>query len=241
MISPSLGMDDVNYLFFIVMLFYGLVSYTLYMFIRRKDDYEYLFIALASVIAGTAGVIFHDESSTLVLSLSLVAWISMVAIIKLIKMDYYHDRNDILWFIRTITFVLFLIIGTLTCVNLYYNIKIQSLMLGFFLISVSILELFDPIADFLINKKIKSISSESKPIIIKENMAKELSDNNVAKDKVNKVKTKPYVSQNNKSTTKNKSSKSYATKPKPNKAKTNTKKSKPINKRQNYKNNKNSK
>ena len=159
LINPSLGLDNENYLFFIAMMFYGMMSYVLYMIIRRKGDYEYLFTALVSVIAGAAGLILHNNNSTLVLSLSLVGWIAMVSVIKLIKIDYYHDRNNILWFVRTITFVLFLIVGTLTCVNLYYNIEVQSLMLGFFFMSVSILEIFDPIVDYITSRKINRASN----------------------------------------------------------------------------------
>lgn len=122
MIYPSLGFKNINQLFFLIMLIYGFLSYVLYMLIRRKDDYEYLYISLASVIIAMIEVFLPKENVNLVLSLSLVGWMSLVAIIKLIKVDYYHDRNDILWFVRSITFVLFLIIGTLTAVNLYYNI-----------------------------------------------------------------------------------------------------------------------
>lgn len=169
MVYPSLGLNNINYLYCLIMLFTGFIYYTLYILIRRENDYEYLYIALISVISGTIGM-FVKNNSHLVLSLSLVLFMSLTAIVKLIKIDYYHDRNNILWFIRTISFVIFLIIGTLTCINLFYNIKIQSLMLGFFLIAVSILEMFDPIADFLVTSQIKKKSKNIKPIIIKENI-----------------------------------------------------------------------
>lgn len=156
LIFPSLGFENENYLFFMLMVSYSLISYVLYMSIRREKDYEYLLISLVSLIAGISGVVFNNQSTKLVLSLSLIGWISMVAIIKLIKIDYYHDNDNRLWIVRTITFVLFIIIGTLTSVNLYYNIKIQSLMLGFLFIVISILESFDPIFDLIISpKKIK--------------------------------------------------------------------------------------
>ncbi len=194
MLFPGLGFDDMNYLFFIVMTFYGLLSYALYMVVRRKDDYEYLFIALASVIAASAGVTFQHETPQMVLSLSLIGWISMVAIIKLIKMDYYHDRNNILWFVRTITFVLFLIIGTLTCVNLYYNIEIQSLMLGFFLMVTAILESFDPIVAYLLSKRIRKVK-KLEPVMVKENGVKEIKEETIIKiEKEVKKPSKPKSS-----------------------------------------------
>ena len=168
LIKPSLGLENENYLFFLTMVFYGLVTYILYMLTRKKDDYEYLFTSLASVLAGAAGVVFNNQNSALVLSLSLVGWISMVSVIKLIKIDYYHDRSNLLWVIRTIAFVLFLAIGVLTCINLYYNIEIQSLMLGFFFVSVAVLEAFDPIVDYLMFRRVKTMNEDFKPIIVKD-------------------------------------------------------------------------
>lgn len=198
MLFPGLGFDDMNYLFFIVMTFYGLLSYILYMIVRRKDDYEYLFIALVSIIAAAAGVTFQYENPKMVLSLSLIGWISMVAIIKLIKMDYYNDRNNILWFVRTITFVLFLIVGTLTCVNLYYNIEIQSLMLGFFLVIVAILESFDPLVVYLLSKKNRRVIQKVDPIMVKENGVKNIQAETTAKPKTTPKKSKSSTKTPNK-------------------------------------------
>lgn len=169
MLIPALGFDDMNFTFFIIMIIYALINYVVYMIIRRKNDYEHLFITLASVVAGASGVTFHVENPQMVIPLSLIGWISMMAIIKLIKMDYYHDRNNILWFVRTITFVLFLIFGTLTCINLFYNVKIQSIMLGFFFMVVAMLESLDPLIEFLLIKKRRSLVRRLKPVMIKEN------------------------------------------------------------------------
>lgn len=171
MVYPSLGLSDPNYLFFIIMMFYGLMTYILYLLVRRKDDYEYLFVALISVVAGASGILFRGKNPTMVLSLSLIGWMSFVSMVKLIKIDYYHDRGNVLWLIRTITFALYIIITTLTCINLYYNIEVQSLMLGYLFMIVPILECFDPISDYLVNKNIKQhLKSDLKPIVIKNDI-----------------------------------------------------------------------
>lgn len=170
---PTFGFEDINYLFFIVMIIYGLISYVLYMLTRQEGDYEHLFISLACVLAGTAGLTFHFENPQMVLPLALIGWISMVAIIKLIKMDYYHDRDNVLWFVRTICFVLLLIFGTITCINLYFNSKIQSIMLGFFIMVVAILESFDPIVDYLLISRRRHTAHRLEPVLVKENGVKE--------------------------------------------------------------------
>ena len=188
LINPNILPQNENYLFFIIMVIYGLISYVLYMIIRPKSDYEYLFTSLVSVIAGASGIVFREQNPTLVLSLSLMSWISMMAIVKLIKIDYYHDRNDYLWLIRSFTFIVFLIVGTLTCVNLYYNNNIQTLMLGFFLTFVALLESFDPIVKYMIRRRRRKIT-KLESAVIKENkvikLTKEVKQNKKLENKKN--------------------------------------------------------
>lgn len=186
-INPSMGMTDVNFMFFVIMIFYGLVNYILYLITRKKDDYEYLFVSLVSIVVGTAGSVFNSENSAMVLSLSLMSWVAMMAIIKLIKIDYYHDRNNPLCFLRTITFVLFLIVGTLICVNLFYNIKIQSIMLGFLLISIAILDVFDPVVGIVMYLHQEKLEKEAlKKEILKEMQAKKKKSIKLEKTDANK-------------------------------------------------------
>ncbi len=232
LVVPTLGFTNINTLFFAIMIFHGLLSYILYMIIREKDDYEYLFTSLASVLAACGGIVFQNYNSQMVLSLSLIGWIAIVAIIKLIKMDYYHDRNNILWFIRTISFVLFLIVGTLTCVNLYYNIEIQSVMLGFFLIIVAILESLDPLVKIILSRRARKvlIAKEAKlePIMVQENGIKDMKEEKTEIKKVSKPATKKTTPSKSKPTTrKSHTSKSTntkkATKPKTTTSKTTSK------------------
>ncbi len=235
LVVPTLGFTNINTLFFAIMIFHGLLSYILYMIIREKDDYEYLFTSLASVLAACGGVVFQNYNSQMVLSLSLIGWIAMVAIIKLIKMDYYHDRNNILWFIRTISFVLFLIVGTLTCVNLYYNIEIQSAMLGFFLIIVAILESLDPLVKIILSRRARKvlIAKEAKlePIMVQENGIKDIKEEKSEVKKVSKpttkktTTTKPKTTSRKSNSSKSKSTTKKTTKPKTTATKTTSRKS----------------
>ena len=168
--------------------------------------YEYLFTSLVSVIAGASGLTFREQDPNLVLSLSLMAWVSMMAIIKLIKIDYYHDRNDYLWLIRSFTFVIFLIVGSLTCVNLYYNNDIQILMLGFFLVFVAILESFDPIVKYMVKRRRKKIT-KTEIVTINSNQSKKVKDELNKKSPVTSAKNSSTSSLKKKSNLKAKKSK----------------------------------
>ena len=73
-----------------------------------------------------------------------------MSLAKLKKMDYYHDKKDRMWKIRFINLGLFIITGILTSINLAYPNSVQVLIIGYFLLTHGILELFDPIVKTLI-------------------------------------------------------------------------------------------
>lgn len=76
-----------------------------------------------------------------------------MSLIKLKKIDYYHDRQKKIWFLRMITLMLFILSGLLSVINLYYEKEVQILITGFFFFIHGILELVDPITNYLLDKK----------------------------------------------------------------------------------------
>lgn len=64
-----------------------------------------------------------------------------MSIIKLIKVDYYHDRNNKMFYINMTSLILFLIIGVLTGINLFFDNTVQVLILGYFFIANGLLNL----------------------------------------------------------------------------------------------------
>ena len=81
----------------------------------------------------------------MVLAFTIIGWVSIVGIIKLVKVDYLMDRKNNMWYIKMIDFTLFVLIGVLTTVNLYYSIVVQTLIFGFYLVLNGGLELVYPV------------------------------------------------------------------------------------------------
>ena len=77
-------------------------------------------------------------------------WIILMSLIKLKKCDFYHDQNRKIYLLKIITLVLFVLSGLLSVINLYYDAQIQVLVLGFFYFIHGILELVDPITNYLL-------------------------------------------------------------------------------------------
>ncbi|HOP65539.1 MAG TPA: hypothetical protein PLX66_00725 [Bacilli bacterium] len=145
-------LSSANTLFYIVMYVVAAIKLVEYFVTKEKGDYENLLITMVSVIAGTAGIVFNFKDTPLVLSITLISWVSMLAIIKLIKVDYLMDRKNKMWYAEIITLGIFILVGILTSINLYFSSAVQTLMLGFFFLIMGILEVIYPLLDSFAKK-----------------------------------------------------------------------------------------
>lgn len=149
---PLFKLANVRLIFGIVLGFYGAVNLIQFILTRESKDYEGLFTVGASII--TILIMgFLDIDKPLNLALTLFIWISFMSLIKLKKVDYYHDREKKIWFLRMITLILFVLSGLLCVINLYYEAEVQILSIGFFFFIHGILELVDPITNYLLEVK----------------------------------------------------------------------------------------
>jgi len=76
-----------------------------------------------------------------------------MSLVRLKKADYYHDRKNFLWMLHIITLCIFLLISLLTAINLYYSSSVQILMLGNFFFINGILDLIDPLTNYIKENK----------------------------------------------------------------------------------------
>lgn len=129
--------------------FYTILNAIQFILTIDSKDYEGLYSAIASLIVLLA-TIFIKESTPRFLALELMTWITLMALAKLKKMDYYHDRRDRMWKLRVFNLVFFVLAGLLTSINLSYSSEVQIIVLGFFMLIHGMLEIFDPIVKTLI-------------------------------------------------------------------------------------------
>lgn len=162
LIFPRFGINNPINIMYIAFAVYALVKLIEYFLTKNGSDFENLYSSIASAIAALSGFRFASyENIPLVLSLTLITWIFIMAIIKLIKLDYYHDRENGMVYVNLVTFTLFILIGILTSINLYFEQTVQSLMLGFFFLINGVLSLAENAIRILVthnNVKIKDIN-----------------------------------------------------------------------------------
>ena len=128
-------------LLYLVFLIYGLMKIIEYSFSSDKKDKEDLFTGIISLFGVLSSLFFKDYNGQLLISITLVTWVGFMSIIKLIKVDYYHDRNNKMFYINMTSLILFLIIGVLTGINLFFDNTVQVLILGYFFIANGLLNL----------------------------------------------------------------------------------------------------
>ncbi len=162
---PNTNFEEANTLLYVIMTGLAVIKFIQYFLTRRfsPKDYEHLFVAIACVLAATSGLVFNSEKTEMVLALTLIGWVAIVAIIKLIKIDYLMDQDNDLWYVFLIDFGLFILIGVLTSINLFYDVVVQTLMLGFFFAFFGFMEIAKPLINALIFKIVdKKVSKRKK-------------------------------------------------------------------------------
>ena len=141
LVFPWFGESSPSKLLYLLFSIYGGIKIIEYILTRNEKDYEDLYTGIACVLAAASGFKFAIYSTPMVLSITLASWVGIMAIIKLIKLDFYHDRENKMFFVNLVTFSLFLLLGLLTSINLYFELTVQTLMLGFFFVVNGILNL----------------------------------------------------------------------------------------------------
>ncbi len=152
LILPLMNFTNAKMILIVMMVIYGIVNLIKYFSIRLTKDKDGLYTAIASIIVLSLMYFIDVEETSFKLTFILFVWIILMSLIKLFKSDYYHDRKDREWIIEVTSLLLFIVVGILTSINLY-NVETQVLVLGFFYLIHGILELLDPLTQYLIAKK----------------------------------------------------------------------------------------
>lgn len=135
---------NVNDLFICMILIYSVLAFGNYLLIGKNPNNENVWLSIVASIAGIANVglgVFFNESLTLALSLSIFVFLTTA--VRIFTIDYYHDRKDAYYYIEAMLTIIFLIVGVVISFNLFNDSVLQTMVLGFYFIIISILESVD--------------------------------------------------------------------------------------------------
>jgi uncharacterized membrane protein HdeD (DUF308 family) len=133
----------------LIFALYAVINLVQYILTFKSKDIEGLITFFISLLAIGSTFLFN-VSEPKGLAMSLMAWITLMSVAKLTKVDYYHDKKDRMWKYRLLNLILFILTGIATAISLTYASSVQTIIIGFFMIIHAILELFDPIIKSLI-------------------------------------------------------------------------------------------
>jgi len=134
-------------IFYVVMLLYFGFEFTNYLLTKKVTGMHSLYISLTCMIASFSGLKYINEPSNMVISITLIGWMTLMLIIKLIRIEDLRNKNNYSVFINIFTMSLFILLGFLTITNIYKEISNINLMLGFFFTVNGILNLIENIGN----------------------------------------------------------------------------------------------
>ena len=135
---------NVNDLFICMVLVYSVVNFGNYILIGKNPNNEVIWLSIVASISGILNVglnLLFNPTYTLAMSLGVFIFLTIG--VKIFTIDYYHDRKDAYYYIETMLTLIFFIIGIVICFNLFNDSIVQTIILGFFFIIISILEAVD--------------------------------------------------------------------------------------------------
>lgn len=153
MLLPVFDINNVKIVFISIIAIYGISHLFKNFTILESKEYSGFSTSLNSVVILVLMMFLDINDSPWNLALLLFIWIILMSLTKLKESDYYHDRKNKLWKLNVFNLLLFILVGILTTINLYYTSDIQIIVLGFFFLIHGILELMDPLVAYIIEKK----------------------------------------------------------------------------------------
>lgn len=153
MLLPLLNINNVKWIFIGIMIVYILSNLTNYLLVCQSKDKEGLYTSLISFICILLTLVLNISKKPVNLALILLIWTFGESLVRLKKADYYHDRENSMWLVLIIVLFIFVLAGLLTTINLYYSSSVQVLMIGNFFFINGILDIIDPVANYIKEKK----------------------------------------------------------------------------------------
>ncbi|MGN1337167.1 MAG: hypothetical protein ACI4WW_01680 [Candidatus Coprovivens sp.] len=150
LIIPLFNFDDLNIIIPTIFGLYAIIHLVQYILTKESKDNESICTSVVSIALMILSLLIELNNTYKTLALTLMIWVSLISLIKLKKVDYYHDKKDRMWKVNAMSLAIFILSGLLTCINLPYDSTVRIIIIGFFLFINALLKLIDPIIKTLI-------------------------------------------------------------------------------------------
>ena len=152
MIFKSFGLIDMvlyGSIIFFILAFFGVICY----FIRRREgDYEISLFSLISILTATFLFIFKNDDAAMILGAGLTIFNILVIANRIYKIVTYKNQDNFMWSVKFIGTFLIGFLAILTCVNLYKEISVQTLMLGYYFTCLGVIMTIENLVELFVTK-----------------------------------------------------------------------------------------
>lgn len=143
LLLPLFNINDPYIILSGALLVYFILKMGEYLFIRDEEYLEDLYTSLAAFTIFFIVMYIAKYNNPMYLALTLFSFIGLKSIIKVIKLDFFHDREDNMFFVNLFTFITFIVIGIITTLYLYLGNEVTTIVLGFFFVINGLLNLME--------------------------------------------------------------------------------------------------
>ena len=151
-IFKSFGLVDIVLyasILFYVFSFFSIIVY----FVKRKEgDYEVLLMSLINVITATFMFVFKTDDYKMILGLGFTIYSIMMVSNRIYKIYTLKNENNFMWIVKFMGTILIGFLGMLTSYNLFNEVSVQTLLYGYYFISLGIILLFENIIEIIVTE-----------------------------------------------------------------------------------------
>ncbi|MCM1052623.1 MAG: hypothetical protein NC483_01410 [Ruminococcus sp.] len=147
LLMPIFKFYDLKVILLFILGLYALMEITSFILIRKKDEFESLSMGIISLIMMI--VTYFLELNDKKLLLIILIWMGVNALVKLKKVDYYHDRKNRMWILKLFLLFIFILSGLFTSINLFSNMT-QLVAIGYFFLISSLLDTIEVLVKIVI-------------------------------------------------------------------------------------------
>ena len=139
-------------IFYVVMLLYFGLEFANYLLTKKYTGMHHLYKSLACIIASVSGLKYINDPSNMVIGITLIGWLVIMLVIKLIKIEELRNEYNYSVFINIFSMSLFILLGVLVVTNILKGISNECFILGFFFTANAILNLMEIIGNIKFEK-----------------------------------------------------------------------------------------
>lgn len=188
MVFKSFGLTSIVLYVATLFYIYAFFSILLYFVKRKEGDYELLLLSLINIVVATFLFLLSKQDMPIILGAAMVIYTILIVANRGYKIITLRRQDNFMWVIKFIITFLIAFLGVLTSANLYMEKTVQTMMFGYYFMSLGFLLTIENLIEiFITEDKYKRILAK---LIVEDNKLEAVKEEPKKVDTVKKASTK---------------------------------------------------